>query len=370
MSSIFRKTAMDKISSPEQLDKVVVITPPAFWLAMIGIAVIFITTLILSIFGRIPVKVNAGGIYMAKSGIHVLYARNGGIIEHIYVSDGDRVSKGDVILSFPRDELDKEHDDLISRREKVEKVTIDSKGDIPTADNRDLLELKSGMTADGSDSFKTQFEAAKYAVLDNLDNEIEDVELELKKTEILSDTDGYILGMNITEGNTVAQGSAICHIARENFRKRGANDPGNGEMAAILYIGVDNGRKIHEGMEVMVYPSTVNEQEYGHIKATVEQVEEYVTGEEEIKNMLGDDSIVQVFMQKGPVVQVICSLKPDPASKSGYEWSSKKGAEVELSPGTLLSADIITERKAPITILIPFLKEKLSVRVESDGGDS
>ena len=36
MSDLFRQSALDKLSSPEQLDKVVVITPPAFWIALTG----------------------------------------------------------------------------------------------------------------------------------------------------------------------------------------------------------------------------------------------------------------------------------------------------------------------------------------------
>ena len=61
MSNIFRKTALDKISSPDQLDEVIVITPPSFWLAMLGAGVILLTALIWSIFGRIPVNVSATG---------------------------------------------------------------------------------------------------------------------------------------------------------------------------------------------------------------------------------------------------------------------------------------------------------------------
>jgi hypothetical protein len=48
------------------------------------------------------------------------------------------------------------------------------------------------------------------------------------------------------------------------------------------------------------------------------------------------------------------------------KWSSKKGAEVTIDDGTVVTADIVTEEKAPITMLIPLLKEKLTVE-SSDG---
>lgn len=606
MNNIFRKTALDKISSPDQLDQVIVITPPSFWMSVIGIGGILITVLIWSIFGRIPVNVSANGIYMTENGIQVIYSEKAGIIERVSVKDGDRVSKGDVIACFSRDELDKKLKELSERRESVEEVTIDSVYDTPGADNKSLIDLKSqlltlksSLNADeemllarqkqlsdqqkktdealsemqlarnmyfafmctntdtlenikfqeaqnalrnaegyyesaksGLDSFNAindekidyykeeidklksrqaaldpndpsyqsdyaglqdkidsykaereslkdqrsgyeeslgewedklknaqneyyssafayidaenvnlhrqifdnqlqddynlklnqynselttlrslentlteltvqtsaeeagvidkyealtaQFDAAKAAVLDGLDKEKSDIELEISKTEIKSDTGGYLLDMSIAEGNAVAQGSAICRISKNNAFELSAgaadvievedaltvsdNNAGNSPetMAALLYVGVDNGRKIQEGMDVKIYPSTVNKQEYGHINARVSHVDGYVTSAEVMRNKLGDDSLVQSYTGKGPVVQVTCLLNPDPATKSGYEWSSRKGATVELKVGTPVTADIVTEKKAPITMLIPFLKEKLTIRVKTE----
>ena len=82
--------------------------------------------------------------------------------------------------------------------------------------------------------------------------------------------------------------------------------------------------------------------------------------------MLGDDSLVQSYMSAGPVMQVQCSLKPDSSTASGYEWSNRKGAKVELEPGTTVNADIVVEKKAPISMLIPLLKEKLTVKVKTE----
>ena len=143
MSNIFRKTALDKISSPDQLDEVIVITPPSFWLAMLGAGVILLTALIWSIFGRIPVNVSANGIYMTDDGIHVVYAENGGIVEEVCIKDGETVKKGDLIARLSATELAEKLSLLEKRRREVENVTIDSTGDIANADNKSLLDIKS-----------------------------------------------------------------------------------------------------------------------------------------------------------------------------------------------------------------------------------
>ena len=563
-----------------------------------GVAVILMCALIWSVFGRVPVNVSTKGIYMTTNGIKILYSDKAGIISKVWVSDGDRVEKGDVIVSFSREIPEKKLEKILSREDKVEKVTMDSAWDVPDSDTKDLIDIKSelltlknSLKADeemlaarqkqldeqrqktdtslnemqqarnmyfafmssntdtlesikfqdaqdglrnaqsyyesaksGLDSFnaqydekidyykneidklkarqaglspddaeyvslqdqideysaereslkdqraeyedtlgkwedrlksaqseyynkafayidaenaelhrqtfdnqlqddyniklnnyntelsalrslenavteltvqissgeagaadryealKKQFDAAKGAILDEIEKEKEEVELEISKTEIKSSMAGYVLGMNVTEENAVTEGTAICTIAQNNVYALSAgaadeleiqadspsgDEDGKDTMAALLYVGVKDGRKINEGMDVKVYPSTVNKQEYGHINAVVSNVGSYVTSPEEIKTRLGDDSLVDSFTGSGPVVQVICSLNTDPSTKSGYEWSSRKGASVELKPGTTVTADIVTEKKAPITMLIPFLKEKLTVRVKT-----
>ena len=607
MSEIFRKSVLDKISSPDQLDEVIVITPPSFWLSMIGMGAILLTALIWSIFGRIPIYVSANGIYMTGDGIHLVYSENNGIINEILVNDGDKVNEGDVIARLSDKDISKKLDEARTRRSEVEAVTIDSEDDKANADNKNLLDIKSQiltldttLTADEemlalrkqqleelqakankaqtrmqnarskfygymstdsttpeqlvfqnaqtdlssaksyyesaknqlsafnaqnndtlnylndkigrleqqrnalnqgdlsyqasydaiqeeiyqlssqrdtiysqkdayerayyewegklndaqnnyynsafaylnkenteihkntfdkqlSDDYnlalneyntalsnlrsteeavsqltvqtsseeagvaakysalEAQFDSAKGAVLTNIDNEIQQLTEQLDKTELKAVTSGYIMGINVALGNAVMAGSTVCRIVEESYGQPRVTQGDDGTitihmsdavdnkadsdydpMSAILYVPAAKGKNIKAGMEVKVYPSTVNKQEYGHINAFVNRVGDYVTSMDEMKNMLGDESLVQSFTSAGPVMQVQCSLKRDDNTVSGYEWSGRKGATVELSPGTPVTADIVTEKKAPITMLIPYLKDKLTVKVQED----
>lgn len=279
MKSIFRKTAYDQISSPDQLDQVIVITSPCFWMAMLGAGLILIAVILWSIFGRIPVNVKSNGICMSKGGIHVLYSAEGGMVDEVPVMDGDKVKEGDVIAV------------------------------VSTA-------TPSGQT-------------------------------EINK--IKADMSGKVMGLDVAPGNVIGVGSTVSRIL----------DDSTDNMSAILYVPVADGRKISPGMEVKVYPTTVNSQEYGHIKAVVDRVDNYVTSSGEMHNMLGDSSLVDSFSSEGPVIEIQCSLKPDSSTESGYEWSNRRGAQVELVPGTTVTADIMIEKKAPITLLFPMFDEKL-----------
>lgn len=142
---------------------------------------------------------------------------------------------------------------------------------------------------------------------------------------------------------------------------------GDQEDVVILYVPVSSGKSIEVGMEVKIYPTTVSDQEYGHMEAVVTDVEEYVTSKEEMLNLLGNELLADSFLEDGAVVSVTCQLKSDPGTESGYYWSADKGSEVTLTRGTLVSADIITDEKAPISLLIPFLKGGLVIDSQEGG---
>ena len=62
MAELFRKSSLEKISSPEQLDKAITVSKPASWLALLGITVMIAATVVWSILGSLPTTVSAQGI--------------------------------------------------------------------------------------------------------------------------------------------------------------------------------------------------------------------------------------------------------------------------------------------------------------------
>lgn len=285
MSDLFRKSAIEKLSSPEQLDKAIVITPPSFWIALIGGILIIVVTLVWGIWGRIPVKVETAGIYMSGNGTADVYSEVSGVVTEVIVESGDYVKKGQIIAYVDSRELPKEQGDF-----------------------------------------------ERYGIISTKEGEVQEVIIE--------------------SGSVVSIGSELIKV------KQGEVE----QYEVVCYIPVAEGKKIKSGMEVMVYPTTVNTQEYGHMKGTVKSVSEYVISSSKMKRKLGDETLVQAFLNRGPVIEVICILEEDKSTASGYEWSSKKGADIELTEGTMITANIVTERKAPITMLIPYLKEKFTIQ--------
>jgi hypothetical protein len=61
--AIFRQKSLDKLSSPEQLDKLIEITSPLTWLTLIGAGLIVGTTVVWSVISKIPTTMPAAGLY-------------------------------------------------------------------------------------------------------------------------------------------------------------------------------------------------------------------------------------------------------------------------------------------------------------------
>ena len=88
MAQLYRKSALDKISNPEQLDKALTVTTPLSWLALAAITLIVVVTLVWSIVGRIPVTISAEGIITNPTGVSAVYAHEKGVVKWVNVTEG------------------------------------------------------------------------------------------------------------------------------------------------------------------------------------------------------------------------------------------------------------------------------------------
>ncbi len=100
MADLYRKSSLERISSPEQLDKALKVTSPMSWLALIGVTVIVVVTVIWSIVGTIPVTITAPGIVSSLVGSNAVYIPESGTVVSIRVRAGDELHLGDPVLTY------------------------------------------------------------------------------------------------------------------------------------------------------------------------------------------------------------------------------------------------------------------------------
>ena len=109
-------------------------------------------------------------------------------------------------------------------------------------------------------------------------------------------------------------------------------------------------------MNVLVTPTSVSEQNYGHMSGYIESISESIVNTSEMMAKLGNEVLVGYFQPLGPSLEVSIKLKEDKNTKSGYEWSNKNGSQVMITEGTMVMAKVIMKSEAPIVKLLPFLR--------------
>jgi HlyD family secretion protein len=404
---IFRKTSLDRLSSPEQLDRLITVTSPKIWLTVITIGVVLACGILWGVFGTIPVKVDTSGILISSGGVSSIPSTVQGQITDLRAGIGDEVKKGDTLAIIGEEDVVAQINDtneIIATLKTLTPSTDWAKADIPT----ELLELQqlgqqiqsAGNAASYAgvdpelakkeyEAYKELFEAgavsqaeldAKYsaymnaqsgysqqslsaaqataqfnvtkaAKLEELTKKVEDLKETITNDyQIVAPSDGKIASVKVRKGDLVTQGTVVVTLA-----KTGANVKA---LEAAIYVPVSDGKKITEGMEVKIYPSTVQKEEYGYMIGTVIEVPEYPVSTETVMATLGNEALAQELTGQGAPLEVRVDLVADEDTASGYAWSSKKGATVNVENGTLCSASVVVSTQRPISMVIPILKQK------------
>lgn len=96
---LFTKAALEKLSSPEQLDVMMEVTKPAGWVALSAVGFLLAVVILWSIFGSIPTTVDGQGILIRGVALVDVEAKTEGSIEALKVKVGDEVEIGEPIAT-------------------------------------------------------------------------------------------------------------------------------------------------------------------------------------------------------------------------------------------------------------------------------
>jgi HlyD family secretion protein len=104
-SKLFRKEALDRLSSPERLDQLMQVVQPNKWIPLAAMGSLIAVGLAWSVFGRIPITVAGQGVVVFPSKVAGFQSPSSGQILNLYVRIGDEVKKGQVLGTIDQTEL-------------------------------------------------------------------------------------------------------------------------------------------------------------------------------------------------------------------------------------------------------------------------
>jgi HlyD family secretion protein len=194
---------------------------------------------------------------------------------------------------------------------------------------------------------------ARRNQIGDINNNIALNEVQLRQNgDIRSEFGGRVLEVLATPGQVLGPGAAVLSLEIE--------DPDTA-LSSISYFPIAEGKKIQPGMRVQVTPDTVERQRFGGILGTVTKVSPLPVTREGALSVVGNVDVVQALMSSGAYIEVTARLETDPATFSGYRWSSSRGPNLKMSSGLTHLSRVTVEGRAPITYLLPILREASGV---------
>jgi multidrug resistance efflux pump len=101
-------------------------------------------------------------------------------------------------------------------------------------------------------------------------------------------------------------------------------------LVAMLFLPADRANAVAPGQPVMLAVSSAPAAAFGLLRGTVESVSPYPMSTDALVNLLGDPSAVATYAGGGAPRLVVVSLQPDPATVSGYGWTTPSGPPAAL----------------------------------------
>jgi HlyD family secretion protein len=163
---------------------------------------------------------------------------------------------------------------------------------------------------------------------------------------------GQVVELKVLPGATITENTAILTI-----------QPFTQALEGVVYLPSSDVKDVHIGQEAQVSPSNVKREEYGYLRGTVTFVADYpATTATIMRNFQNESLASSLTADKAPVTEVRVRLSRDPATPTGFLWSSSKGPEEHISSGSICTVDIVTREQPPIALVVPSLKNILGLK--------
>lgn len=415
MKSIFRKSALATLSTPDERDELMQVTSPRSWLALAAIGLVISAAVTWSLLGTVPVKIAGQGIFLRSEGVGKVVAPAAGQVAMCELKVENKVSRGDIIARIAQPELALElsqaQADLAKARADLEEMEGESyRRDLQLkleANERNRQALRQS-----TPSLQTYLKgiAEKVTSQEQLLREGLITSYTLLQTRrILDDTRNQIMQNGVELARLSADDAALgkaydekCKAARKQLMEaekkleqagskmelsHKVECPFTGRVTEVLtregdrvlqgaplvnleltesdapkldvliFLPARDSDKVSPGMVAQISPTFVRKEEYGFMLAQVTEVGSLPVTRERMSKLLNNDSLVENLQGKDVTIEAHAVLEPDPGTVSGYKWSSSAGFPEPVQSGVLFQAQIVVKERKPITLIVPFLKK-------------
>jgi HlyD family secretion protein len=407
----FRPAALESSSSPQQLDSLLTVTTARSWIALTTIAALIAVALIWSLLGRISSYVEGRGVFIREGGSIASAASAGsGTLAKLFVGKGDHITAGQIVAEIVAPDLEQQITGLralVAEREAELERQRSAAGDEIKANRSALTRREAALTqiqadsrrradalkrrlADQQELFAAQI-VTRSAVLEvqaqvdealkdiattgdqitQLDIQLRDLTFQAEQrvansefaladarrqlqdrieayrvgSEVRAPAAGTVDEVQLRAGSLVGRGQSVLTIETE----------GRG-LLFVLFASLRDGEKIQPSQTVRISPNWTVREEEGTMLGNVAESSKLPITPEGLRSLLHNEDLVRHFSDQGPVFIVQVQLQRDPATRSGYAWTSSKGAQIAVDSGSFGEGSVLVESDRPISLAIPALR--------------
>lgn len=407
--SVYRQAALDRLSSPDQLDRLVILVRPYDWTVLAALAALIFGALLWGILGSVSTRVAGAGILINDGGqLFNAVASGDGTLVGMLVAPGDRVAKDQAVAEISQEparhalanaqavlaERQQEtatlrgqiadyrkarQDIMAARRQALDRQRRDTVARIGSLDSRlageealfqkgfttqqKLYETHTDLTAARQSLSEVDVQIEQMAAAEVNARNLEERDLrdseqrisdaQRRRRDVLAELDQRRQVISPTDGIVTEIKAAVGSRVADGAPLVSI-ESGRQGLQLLLYVPPEHGKEIRPGMMVNIRPSTVKKEEFGTLLGRVAQVSDFPSTKLAMLATLQDDRLVQQFAAEGAPFALRIDLIATPDSPSGYQWANGRGPSVSLSSGTLADAEVVVRRQAPISLVVPF----------------
>ncbi|MDP7034722.1 MAG: NHLP bacteriocin system secretion protein [Planctomycetota bacterium] len=416
-NNLFRQETFQQISSPDNLDEIMVVTSARSWILLATATFLLASTLAYGFLGRIPNLIPGQGMLLQGGEIVPIQHDVQGIVTEIHVKTGQQVEEKDLLLTVHRPDLENrvseaqlqlhlaktQNETLLAmetqqqeEQEKDHNAQMVSYQELETLTDKNFqndqqtlatqkkmfeqelitktevlaAEEKVAATRGQLVHFKEQITQLKQSLFD-LKNQlqvkqlqrhenIQKLELSLEQARARLDYGSRVhspFAGRILE-TEILVGSQVSPASILFKLERGVQP--SKPFVGSFYVGAEEVKKLIPGIRVQVFPGGVDSNIHGYLVGKVVEVSEIPVSRQTVENVLGEETLAQQVIQKlGAPYQVHLDFEFDPSTTSGYRWSSRKGPPIRLQSGTLCQAKFEVDSKRPISLVLSWVRQLL-----------
>jgi HlyD family secretion protein len=412
---IFREVALERLSSPEELDRLLRVTDSKAWIAQLTLFALAIVAIAWGFTGRIPSVVSGQGVIVRRGGVLNVVSAGSGVVAQLKVKVGDKISAGQIIaevaqpamlekrknaeqaLTQARRERDRSHA-LRLEQAKMESAAIQrqrANAELEVQHLEQQAELAKENVAAQNQLFAAGIVIKQKAIeasqnLAVIQDKIANAQAHLQELQaeefsiqakVQEEDAQKELGIEDLQRNLSAvdkdleiAGKVVSPYRGEVLEVKvsagttvGASDPilsmqpDVQDLEVLLYLAAVRAKDVRNGMEVKISPSSVKPEEFGFIKGYVTYVSDFPDTPAELMHNFQNEVLVRALTGEGPVTGLHVEMQRNPKTFSGYQWSSSNGPRLTLSGGPLCTGEVVTRRQRPVELLLPALRRTLGL---------